>query len=72
MCQCLALTLLRDSQIVRAAERAEGVQEKGQSAQKYSRRGQLINGVQFTSKCFNFVYANRESSTDYSTQAFTH
>ena len=36
--------------------------------QKYSRHGQLIDSVQCTSV---FVYANRESTTDYSTQAFT-
>ena len=39
------------------------------SAQKYSRRGQLNNGVWHTFKVF--VHANRESITDYSTQAFT-
>ena len=39
------------------------------ACQKYSKRGQLINGVRRMSV---FVYINHESITDHSTQAFTH
>ena len=56
--------------VPRAAEKEGGGLEKSflaRSAQKYSRRGQLKNGVRRM-----FVYANHESNTDYSTQVFTH
>ena len=59
----------------RAAERAEGAWGKALTREARinfnSRRGQLINGVGST--CVKeFVYTNRETITDYSSEAFTH